>query len=193
MITYRFDIKKAIQVINYLLKKNGGTMNYTKLLKLLYIADKRILERSCFSITTDSYASIKNGPVTSTIYDLIKGNRHVARDIWDTLFVKDGYALKLLSENNLPENLLSRAEIETLDSVFEEFKGMTYNELIEYTHRKDLFPEVRWEDAEKHNTSYPLPVEDILASIGYKKEEISIIDAEVTSQEADATFFSSCY
>jgi len=35
-----FDYKKATQAINYLVKKEGGTIDKLKLIKLVYFADR---------------------------------------------------------------------------------------------------------------------------------------------------------
>ena len=51
MITFAFDVKKTVQIINRLLKRNNGALNYTKLLKLLYIADKEFLSKYDATIT----------------------------------------------------------------------------------------------------------------------------------------------
>ncbi len=194
MISYKFDIRKVVQIINYLIKRNGGAINYTKLVKLLYIIDRRYFEKSCFNITTDSYASLREGPVTSTIYDLIKGENISGREIWDALFVKEGYDLKLLvNDNNLSTNLISDFELSEINKVDDEFKLYDFREMIDYTHRKDLFPEVRWEDANRFNTSFILPVEDILIQIGRSEEEITVISSEILSQQSEREFFKDCY
>ena len=194
MISYKFDIRKVVQIVNYLIKRNGGTINYTKLIKLLYIIDRRYFEKSCFNITTDSYASLKEGPVTSTIYDLIKGEEIPGREIWDTLFVKDGYELKLLvNDNNLSTNLVSDFELNEINKTDDEFKFYDFGEMIDYTHKKDLFPEVRWEEAKRLDTGFALPVEDILRTIGRSEEEITIISSEISSQQSEREFFKDCY
>ncbi len=46
-------------------------MSYMKLIKLLYLADREALARWGRPITTDSYVSMKHGPVLSEVLNLI--------------------------------------------------------------------------------------------------------------------------
>lgn len=188
MIKFEFDVHKIIQIVNYLLKKNGDRLNYTKLLKLLYIADKEFFKKWDFSISQDSYVSLKNGPILSKTYDLIKREyADIPEQIqWDCLFFTDGYDLVLLQNNNLTTGLLSDAERQTLDEVNSKFKRKTWQEMIDYTHNEDLFPEVKWREAEQMQTSIDLNVEDILQSLKRTPEEIAVIDKEISLQQKEA-------
>ena len=94
MITFAFDIKKAVQIINHLLKRNNGALNYTKLLKLLYVADKQALSQYDMTITGDTYVSMDHGPVLSEIYNLVMGRSNVHHQLyWDGFFCRDAYDL----------------------------------------------------------------------------------------------------
>ena len=46
-------------------------MNYTKFIKLLYLADRAALIRWGRPISTDRYVSMKHGPVLSNVFDLV--------------------------------------------------------------------------------------------------------------------------
>ena len=182
MINFKFDINKIIQIVNYLLKRNDGRVNYTKLIKLLYIADKEFFGQWDISITQDSYESMSNGPVLSKTYDLIKDEIVSPEQAqWNCLFTKDGYDLILLGDNNLPTSLLCEAEIQMLDEIDEKFKDYSYSDMIEYTHRYDLFPEVKWEEA--GYSSIDLSIENILISLKRTPEEIEAISQEIHSQQ----------
>lgn len=67
-ISFVFDERKATQAACYLLSLNGGRMNYMKMIKLLYLSDREYITSYSNSITTDSYVSMDNGPVTSKRY-----------------------------------------------------------------------------------------------------------------------------
>jgi hypothetical protein len=45
------DIEKLVQICGYVLRKYNYTLNYTKLIKLLYLADKEALSQSDHTIT----------------------------------------------------------------------------------------------------------------------------------------------
>src|ERR1700712_384885 len=67
----RFNEAKATQAAARLLRNRGGRMSYMKLIKLLYLADREALARWGRPITTDSYVSMKHGPVLSGVLNLI--------------------------------------------------------------------------------------------------------------------------
>jgi uncharacterized phage-associated protein len=67
-----FDEVKATQAAALFLKLAGCPLNYVALIKLLYKADREAIRRFGLPITTDNYAAMKLGPVTSRIYDRIK-------------------------------------------------------------------------------------------------------------------------
>ena len=66
------QIDKLIQTVSYLLKKYDYSLNYTKLIKELYLADRESIRRSGWSITGDSYRNLPYGPVLVNLYDLKK-------------------------------------------------------------------------------------------------------------------------
>lgn len=69
------DQAKLHQAVEYLLEKHGGRLNYTKLIELLYLADREMINQTGYPITGDSYCLVKNGPVLSRVYDLIRGDK----------------------------------------------------------------------------------------------------------------------
>jgi hypothetical protein len=50
----KFDERKATEATALLLSLRGGQMHYMKLIKLLYLADRRALLRWGIPITTDT-------------------------------------------------------------------------------------------------------------------------------------------
>ena len=69
-----FEEEQATEAMVFLLGKSGGSMNYMKAIKMLYLADRDSLSMGHNSITTDSYKSLPRGPVTSNILDCIRWN-----------------------------------------------------------------------------------------------------------------------
>ena len=55
MITFKFNEKKTTQVAALFIKKHGRPLNYTKLIKLLYLTDREALSRWERPLTGDSY------------------------------------------------------------------------------------------------------------------------------------------
>src|SRR3989304_5613958 len=68
-LRYRED--KAAQAAARLLKLGGGKMNHMKLVKLLYLADRKALLKWGRPITFDWYVSMPHGPALSFTLDKI--------------------------------------------------------------------------------------------------------------------------
>jgi len=65
-----FDVNKAIAAIALLVQETGASMY--SVMKMLYLADKAHLEQHGRFITGDHYVAMKQGPVPSTAYNMIK-------------------------------------------------------------------------------------------------------------------------
>jgi hypothetical protein len=57
-IKFVFNPKKAAQAAAYLLKLNGGKMDYRRLLTLLYLADRKMLITHGRTITGDQFINV---------------------------------------------------------------------------------------------------------------------------------------
>lgn len=185
MIYKRYKIKKLIDAINYLLARNGGSLNYTKLIKLLYLADRKALTDWAFTITGDRYYALKNGPVLSQTFDLIKGKAETdIQSLWDEFFYTDGY--DLIGENvDRPQNSLSPIEEEILEQIDNQYKSLSYQKMIDIVHTTDVCPE--WNDPSQGSS--PITLEDILKTTGKTEAEIKAILDEYYSNEEDEQFF----
>jgi hypothetical protein len=176
------NIEKMMQAVAYLLKKYDHRLNYTKLIKLLYLADKAALRECNLTITGDTYVCMKNGPVLSGLYDLIKGKfgDREAQCQWKSKFSTDGNDLVALVDR-MPEGKLSAFEKGTLDKINNQFYSVPYGNMIEYVHNKANCPE--WKDP--GHSSARLEMKDLLASIGRSPEEIDWILSENEAFEAE--------
>ena len=126
-----FTNEKTTQVAAYLLKQAGGKLNYTAFLKLLYMADQKMLVESGAPITYDNWFRMPYGPVLSQTYDLIRTPQEKA-GYWGEYIRTSGYDIELI--NHPDDDLLSEAEEETVDSIFEEHGGKRRSELVKLTH-----------------------------------------------------------
>jgi hypothetical protein len=175
-----FNIEKLIQACNYLVKKNNFSLNYTIMIKMLYLADKEALKGSLQTITGDTYVSMDNGPVLSRLYDLIKGrcrrDNGEAQNLWNSRFTKDGYDLVAVSDR-IPQSELSVFETRILDRIYGQYKDYGWREMIDYVHKN--CPE--WKDP--NGSAIDIHPEEILESIGKSPEEIDWILAETRAFE----------
>ncbi len=70
-MNFRFDALKATQVVGEFLRLAGGEIDVLKLVKLAYLLDRVSLQRRGVPVLGGSYYSMRNGPVTSELLDLI--------------------------------------------------------------------------------------------------------------------------
>jgi uncharacterized phage-associated protein len=169
------DLEATIQAAAVLLERSPGhSMSYMRLLKLLYLADRRMLDRAGYPITFDRAVSMKNGPVLTETYDLIKGQR-VGSDRWSEFISTEGYQSVLIAKPGRSE--LSRLSIAILQEVQEEVADMDDWALVDHLHA--ILPEWR---PQPNNSSEPISLEDILRALKIEPDDA----AEITNQVAAA-------
>jgi hypothetical protein len=118
---------------------------------------------------------MKQGPVLSETYDLIKGE-HLRAGEWAEHFEGIGYQVKLVKDPGTGR--LSRYEIEKLNEVAERFEHMPDEAVAETTH---AFAE--WQRHNRGDSSSPIPFEHILQAVG-RRREIAAIHREARAAEA---------
>lgn len=166
------NIDKLIEVVGYILKKYNNQLNYTKLLKMLYLADRQAYNDIGSSITGDTYAAMPKGPVLSITYDLIRNKRYdVIQAAWNNHFSVDNKNL-VLNSSDLGFGKLSDYELSVLDNIDAQFHNCTFGQMIDYVHKN--CPE--WQDP--NGSSYPIYPQDILRSLGKTQEEIDFLTEE---------------
>ena len=174
-----FDEVKATQTASAFLRLAGGNLQYLALIKLLYKADREALRRWGLPITTDRYASLKFGPVTSQIYDLIKasGTPGAHPTFWSRHIGKRGqYTVSLTADPGDSE--MSRAENRLIIELFAADGAKDGFTLAEETHRD--FPE--WKDPGESST--PIEISEILEALQVSEDEASHTESAIAAQRA---------
>jgi uncharacterized phage-associated protein len=141
-IKFILDEQKAVEAAAFLLKRHGKRMNYTALIKLLYMADRTALLDSGLPITGDYMVSMDNGTVLSGIYDLIRGNRQ-SRDWNENIKRDEGDRYYVLLVGEVGTKHLSAYELRIIEAIDTKFGSMHWGALCDLTHK---FPE--WHDPE---------------------------------------------
>ena len=72
---FPFDTEKATEVASRFARLEGGRINILKLVKLIYLLDRFSLRQRNVPVVGGAYFSMKNGPVTSEILDLINAGQ----------------------------------------------------------------------------------------------------------------------
>jgi uncharacterized phage-associated protein len=163
-----FSEERVTHMAAYLLKKEGGRMSYLKLLKLLYLAERKAMAKWGESISGDHFVSMPHGPVLSQTYDLIQGTSEALSPWQKMIQDKDNYEVSLRHDiviDDLDE--LSPSEIKILEETFDEFGHMGRFQIRDYTH--DNCPE--WEDPK--GSSYPIKPENIFRAMGKSNGQIT--------------------
>jgi len=147
VMTFTFDISKATAATGYLLALGEGKCNLIKLVKMLYVADRLALQSWHRTITGDRFYSMANGPVVSTIYNLIKGEAATKlQSAWNEYIGERRY--NTISLVKMPDTrTLSDAERWALSAAFNKIHPMSTGQLVEWCH---TFPE--WRDPGKSST-----------------------------------------
>lgn len=170
MIEFVFHERKAAQAAARLLRRHGGEMEYFKLIKLMYLADRRVLIETGLPITGDRMVSMDHGPVLSGVYDLIKGE-WAGDGSWNTYVnPRTGHSVSWTGRKD--ESELSEGERGVLDEVHAEFGGRHWWRLRDETHKLR-----EWHDPGK--SSLPIDPGEILKSAGISDLDLEIVTAEV--------------
>jgi uncharacterized phage-associated protein len=171
-LVLNFNIKKAKAAAAYLIERSGGSQEMFFLIKMLYYADRLALTEWGNSITGDSFASLKKGPIVSEIYNFMKDpatrpNQNPNEIEWRESFGRTGNNISL--RKAVEVDVLSEREIYVLEKSRKTIGGIR-GSVANWLH--DNCPE--WEDP--HGSSIPIDPATILRIAGRSDEEINEIE-----------------
>lgn len=153
-----FKYKKAVQALNIFAQKEGGTINYMKAGKLVYLADKIHLRTYGRTITNDNYVAMKNGPVPSRTKDIISKSEWWGHDIveYSNSFLSEPRGYDILTIGEADTIVFSKTDLKVIELVYNQYGHLKEFELSDYTH---TFPE--WKKHEQQLKSDPHRAFDI--------------------------------
>src|SRR5271168_2812070 len=130
----RFNLKQTVQATAHLVKLHpNNRLNYTRALKLLYVAERELLAETGSLLTADRPCAMENGPVLSTTYNLIKGRgRADQQAVWSRYLQTDEYDLVLKEDPGHGE--LSKGIRRKLEEVTKRYEHLTGPQLNDATH-----------------------------------------------------------
>ena len=149
-----------------------------KLIKLLYLADRKALLELGRPITFDRFVSMPHGPVLSRTYDLIAAEpdpddvSYWAKHISPRTV---NYEVRLMGE--APNDQLSPAEEAILEGVFKKFGHLSRYQVRDYTH---TLPEYH----DPNGGSIPISVREILLAQGVGEEDAKAIDEDLDAESS---------
>lgn len=181
----KFNVMKAIQVAAKLLSfEHRSTMGRLRLVKLLYIADRKCLKETGRFMIGDHAVAMDCGPVHSTVYNMIKGESIHDKE-WARYIRNDGP--RDVQLHGSPGNSeLSRHEIQILRRVSEDLMSQDDSDLINLTH---LFGEYKKADSNREpKSSVRIPVEDIIEGVNRADDSEEILRDMNDASAFDAFF-----
>ena len=134
-MNFRFQIGKATETACELLGRAGGQLNIMKLVKLIYLLDRLSLDRRSIPVVGGDYLSMRNGPVTSEMLDLINAGRLCGESDtrWEQC-VSDRRDHDIKLEKMPVREHLSVAEMKLLDEIWAQHGGKDQWQLVEWCH-----------------------------------------------------------
>jgi uncharacterized phage-associated protein len=167
-----FDEKKAAHAAAFFLHSAQGELAVLKLVKLLYLAERRSFEKFGEPIIGDKIVSMPHGPVLSRTLNYINGLEDSVPGGWETWIAdraNHNVALRDPSCIRTPEDdllALSDGDLEVLAEVWARFGHMTKYQLRDFTHHH--CPE--WSDPD--GSSIPISYAELLTALQFAPEQI---------------------
>jgi uncharacterized phage-associated protein len=134
-MNFRFQIGKATETACEFLARAGGQINIMKLMKLCYLLDRLSLDRRGIPVVGGDYLSMRNGPVTSELLDLINAGRLEGEP--DTFWehsISDRVNHEIKLEQKPDRQYVSDAELELIEAIWQEHGHRDQWQLVEWCH-----------------------------------------------------------
>lgn len=127
----KIDARKTTQVVARLIQKSGEPLDYLRMIKLVYLAERESLLKRGIPIVGGQYFSMNKGPAISELMDFVQTRNAPG---WKELISpRMGNDLKLKASPTFES--LSAREVEILDSTMAAHATKTTEELVEWCHK----------------------------------------------------------
>lgn len=191
MLKNVYNEKKAAQAAAYFLFRASGALSILKLMKLLYLAERRSFEKHGEPMIGDRLVSMPQGPVLSRTYNLMNGELPSVEGGWESwiadraehdLALRNSEALRS-PEQDLLE--LSDADLAILAETWDRFGGMDQWQLRDYTHAS--CPE--WKDPD--GSMIPMKPEELFAALKFTPAQTREAMARLSAEDEINAVFAS--
>lgn len=172
-------IATTINTLLYIIQKIGGSDDFHKVFKILYLADQKHLARYGSVITEDKYIATKYGPVPSMAYDILKSLRDdglmaALHDQFTPYIEHDGkYTIRAKSNPDL--DYLSESEIQCLN------ESVSVSGQLTFQKRTDKSHDSAWHNADENGE---MSLMDIAKAGGAQNGMIAYIRENIENQDA---------
>lgn len=170
-----FNEKKATQLASLFISMHGERMNYTRLIKLMYLVERESLLRWGRLATFDNYFSLKKGPmgpILSKTLDLAKDLEPSNSAYWSNFIERKGNNVYLKQPREDGE--LSDAEEDLVQEIYFKYGHL---ELLEELINGVMHKLPEWSDP--GNSREPITYKDILVAEGFSEVRIQKIEQQL--------------
>lgn len=130
-----FDYEKLCAMVLFFAQKSAELLK-TKLMKLLNYSDMIFYKENGISMSGLKYAHLPYGPVPDH-FDMILGKMAADHIAHIEVFYEGAYEKhQVIPECDVPEGVLSDAEITVLNRIYEKFKNFGSVEISDYSHNE---------------------------------------------------------
>lgn len=168
-----FRSRKAAQLVAFFIgKMSTGMLEKLKLIKLIYLTERKFLAHHQTPILFDELYSLPHGPICSGTLNGIDGK--IQPDIWDAFITRNGnqiVALRRFGRDDLDE--LSDAEISVADEVWQELGHMSASGIRNWSHEHCS------EYTEVTSGRVPISYREVLEALG--DPDAAEIDHEIST------------
>lgn len=171
-----FDTNKAAQVAHFFITKAGAEIEILKLVKLIYLTDRLSLEKRRIPVVGGSFYSLKHGPVTSEILDLINDGTRSGDSPWEQLITDRAHHM-LATTGSLEEyDALAPSELRLLEEVWQRFGSQSKWDLVLWTHQHCE----EWSDP--RGGRIEISARKLAESFGWEAAEADDFEVELSAQ-----------
>jgi uncharacterized phage-associated protein len=138
----KFDQRKALHALLFVVTRLPKPANMYNALKCLYYADRKHLQEYGRQIYGDTFYALQDGPVPGTAYEIVKYvNGRMKWDLnfpeaFERLEVNDHY---LSVKGSVDTDLLSRSDMVCLIDAARKYGRMPFGKLKELSHKGKAF------------------------------------------------------
>jgi uncharacterized phage-associated protein len=183
-MSHHNDLSVMLNVILYILEKNGGIIDIHRLFKCLYFADIHHIRNYGRPISFEDYHALPKGPVPTFLYDEIKKlQTHEVVQESEAVYTINGQVYQEskpfksiykkgfnIYSNQKPDlDYLSESELESINYSFNDNCNLAHKELTEKSHGH------AWDKAFKNNNK-SIRFEFIAEELGLDKNMIEYVN-----------------
>lgn len=178
----RYNEKKAAQIAAFFIFKEGGTIGILKLMKLMYLAERKSFQTLGEPMTGDKLVSMNHGPVLSITLDHVNNFIDSGINGWES-WISDrenhlvGLNRQINGEFTQSLDQLSDIELDILVDTWTSYGKFTGSQLRNITH------EVCTEWEHPDNSSLPIPYSRILKCVGHDIETAKELAQRIDEQK----------